>query len=94
MSEAIELNWSCHTPNLLKELLNNPGTGALIKPLQIFGHILFELGERAAELNDPKLNALMCRLTLYEMADPEMPDFDRSALDEIYKLAEEVTSNE
>lgn len=63
--------WKVHTPNLLKEIAQNSGNAILARPLQIFGEILYQVGERAAELNDPKLNALMLRLTIYEEADPE-----------------------
>lgn len=80
--------WKVDTPRLLKEVLNNPGTGILSVPLNILGHILYELGERASELNDPKLNALMCRLAIYSQADPDSTDYDaeltRKIIEEAY----------
>lgn len=63
--------WKVHTPNLLQEILTNEGMGIMHKPLSIFGRLLAEVAERAAELNDPALNVLMLRLTLYDAADPE-----------------------
>lgn len=62
--------WKVNTPQLLKEIMSNNGVGILSKPLTIFGRLLAEVGERASELNDPKLNALMCRLAIYEESDP------------------------
>lgn len=68
--------WRVHTPNLLKEILNNPGTAILSKPLAIFGRILADVGERAAIINDKELNKLMIRLAIYSVADPASPDYD------------------
>jgi len=65
--------WSCHTPNLLTEILNNPGTGILRVPFNIFGKMLAEVADRAIILDDPELNILMLRLTLYEVADMDIP---------------------
>lgn len=76
-----------HTPNLLKELMNNPGTGVLNVPVSVFARLLAAVATRASELNDPELNALMCRLTLYDIADPESGDYDREAVQAVYKLA-------
>jgi hypothetical protein len=45
--------------------------------------LLNRVGERASQLNDPKLNALMARLTIYEVADPKSPSFDQTVLDDL-----------
>ena len=83
------LHWKVHTYGLLREILTNTGTGILRVPLGIFGQLLFAVGERAAELNDPQLNALMVRLAIYTCADPESPDFDQAlckrVLAEVFK---------
>ena len=69
----INLQWKVHTPTLLKEMLNNnPGMECFRIPLSVFGLLLYQVGERAAQLNDPELNDLMMRLTIYEEADPEI----------------------
>ncbi len=68
--------WRVHTPNLLRELLSNNGAEALTRPVQIFSSLLLQVAARAIELNDPKLNALMCRLALYTIADPQSPDYN------------------
>lgn len=68
----MNLEWKCHTPNLLREVMNNEGAEILAKPLEIFGHLLHRVAQRATELNDPELNILMLRLTLYDAADQEL----------------------
>lgn len=78
--------WSVHTPNLLEEVLSNPGAAALNIPINILGKILYAVAERAGELNDEKLNALMMQLTLYSVADPESPDYDVNIVAEHRKL--------
>jgi len=77
--------WKVHTPNLLSEILSNPGTGILEKPVKIFSILLAKVSERAIELDDKELNKLMIRLTLYENADPENPEYDS---DEIKRYLE------
>ena len=64
------LQWKVNTPQLLKEIMGNNETQPLRIPISILGKLLAEVGERASELNDPKLNALMCRLAIYEESDP------------------------
>jgi hypothetical protein len=78
--EKIKAEWKVHTPNLLVEILNNQGSSILERPLQIFANILYKVSERASEINDPELNQLMARLTMYEMADPELKGHDPEAL--------------
>lgn len=70
------VQWRVNTPQLLKEIIGNNETSVLSKPLAIFGRILAEVGERASEINDPKLNALMCRLAIYEVSDPYNSNYD------------------
>jgi hypothetical protein len=82
-----KIQWRVHTPNLLKEVLANSSAGILEKPLNILGKLLAMVGERAAELNDPELNALMLRLTIYSAADPDSPDYDQDVVDEYLKQA-------
>ncbi len=81
-TESNKLRWRVNTPQLLKEIMENNETQPLRMPLTIFADILAEVGERASELNDPKLNALMCRLAVYEVADPYSPEYDRELTNE------------
>ena len=68
--------WRVHTAALIREIIQCcTGASALSTPLSIFASILAQVADRAAELNDPKLNALMCRLTMYEQADPYSKDY-------------------
>lgn len=83
VSDTVKLGWKVHTPNLLAEILNNEGTGMLVRPLQMFGRLLAMVAERASELNDPEMNKLMCRLTLYSVADPTSPDYNAETLDKV-----------
>ncbi len=77
------LEWKVNSGQLLKEILNNPNTAILTSPLKIFSGILAEVGQRASELNDPKLNALMCRLAIYSISDPFSGEYDSKLTNEI-----------
>lgn len=88
MSNKRELNWSFHTVNFLREIGINPTLSVIRQPINIFGQILHEVATRASELNDPKLNALMVRLTLYEIADPESPEYNKALCDQILDSAQ------
>ncbi len=71
------MKWRVNTPVFLKEIGdNNSQMGIIRKPLMIFASILGEVASRASELNDDKLNALMCRLALYEISDPYSKYYD------------------
>lgn len=90
---SVNVQWKVHSARLLNEILNsNPGMGILEKPINIFGKLLAAVGDRAAELNDPQLNALMIRLTIYSVADPTSPDYDKTVCDAILAAANEATS--
>jgi len=83
IKEEIPMLWRVNTAQLLKEVINgNPTAWGLQKPLQILGIMLSELGEIASEINDPKLNAMMCRLAIYECADQYSENFDKDLAEE------------
>lgn len=66
-----KMEWRVNTPAFTKELIEaHPSPGALIGAMNIFRQVLAEVAERASEMNDPVLNALMCRLALYGESDP------------------------
>lgn len=78
------LVWRVNTPGLLQEIAQNTKEGWAVNiPLQILAGILYEVGQRAAELNDDKLNALMCRLSIYAIADPSDESFDQDLVNKI-----------
>lgn len=77
MSNELKLVWKVHVPNLLQEIGNsNPNMWIMAAPLNILSHILQEVGQRCAKIDDPKLNALMCRLSIYAEADPTDENYD------------------
>jgi hypothetical protein len=77
-----KMQWRVNTPGLLKEIAQfTKEGGALRIPISVFGNLLAEVGERAAELNDDKLNALMCRLAIYEISDPYNENYDKELCD-------------
>ena len=62
------LKWRVHTPNLLKEIVeNNPTAWTLRTPVLLFRQILTTLAECAIRLDNPELNVLMLRLQLYDV---------------------------
>lgn len=83
ITDKFAASWTCHTPNLLKEILNNPSCWILTRPLQIFGRQLFQVAEIAARINDPELNKMMVIMTLYECANPESPNYDQELCDKV-----------
>jgi len=87
--KIVEAGWKVHTPNLLMEIMNNPGTGILHVPINIFGKLLAEVAERAIALDDTELNALVIRLTLYSTADPTSPDYNERMCREVMVAARE-----
>lgn len=79
------LEFKINTPQFLKEVFNeNPKLGVVFKiPANIFREYLIQIANRAAELNDPKLNAIMCQMALYSIADPYSPEFNKSITEKI-----------
>ena len=86
VDKDITLRWKVNTPQLLKEIMSNNGMSILFQPINIYKDLLAELAERAIELNDPKLNALMCRMALYEESDPYSKDYNAKLTNEVIEL--------
>ena len=74
MSEFLE--WKVATYSLFKEIISNSQTAALKIPLNILLVLLKQVGQRAIELDDPQMNALMLRLGLYSISNPDDPEFN------------------
>ena len=72
---------------LLSEILENDQLSTLERPIQKFASILDQVSIRCSQLNDPELNKLMCRLTLYSIADPECDDYDKEMINKILSNA-------
>ena len=63
------------TAALLKEVAECGGNVGILKiPLNIFTTLLWQVAQRATEINDPELNILMLKLTLYEIQYDEFCD--------------------
>jgi hypothetical protein len=70
------MTFSVNTIGLLTEIVESGldrRMGVLKTPINIFRNLLGQVAERAAELNDPKLNVLMLRLWLYEASPEDIP---------------------
>lgn len=65
--------WSfdVNTPQFLKEACENSNGGMYAVCWNIFRNLIAQVAERATELNDPVLNALMIRMNLYEIPNKE-----------------------
>lgn len=72
------LEWKICTPAFLQEVFGSyPGKGGvLFQPANIFRELIAEVAQRATEINDPILNALMCRMALYSVSDPYDKEFN------------------
>jgi len=70
------LKWKVHTHGLFKEILDQDGMRMLNKPINILLDLLRQVAQRATELNDPKMNELMVRLSLYSIANPEDQEYN------------------
>lgn len=91
--EEINLRWKVHVPNLLSEIMTNNETAIFRQPLYILRSILVEIAERSSELNDPVLNALMCRLALYEISDPTSKEYNAELVNSIIDEAERIKAH-
>ncbi len=78
-----KLKWRIHTPNILKEILNNPGIGIFKIPISVLIELLYLVAKRASILNDPELNSLMARLTLYDVSDPLSKGYNKKTSDKL-----------
>lgn len=65
---------------MLKEMMINKEVTALKIPVVVFGDILKKVAQRAAEINDPKMNALMMKLALYECSNPDSKEYSHEVV--------------
>jgi len=83
-----KLKWKIATYELFKEILGNPNCVLLTQPINILLGLLRETAQRCTEINDPKLNALMIRLGLYDISNPSDPKFDQKLVEKYLKILE------
>jgi len=75
--------------NTFEILRNIPWSGnPAAEKLPQLAELLTAVSSRAGELDDPKLNALMCRLGLYSIADPASPDYNPGMVERVIAQAE------
>lgn len=67
VKDAFKMTFRVHTPNLFKELWDCSGMKIYRSVMQIWLLLLNEVAQRATEINDPVLNALMLKLRLYDI---------------------------
>jgi hypothetical protein len=94
MEKTENLEFRVHTPCLLKEIADCslPKTAGVLKiPLNQLRILLIKVAKRASQINDPKLNALMCMLTLYDISDPLSEGYDPELVSNIMDKAEKET---
>lgn len=98
MKKTEQLEFRIHIPNLLKEITDNgfgamPNGGLLFIPMNQFRIWLLQVSQRALELNDPKLNLLMCRGAMYAESDPaDKENYDPSIIGKLEKQVRAITS--
>jgi hypothetical protein len=76
----IENEWKVNGPGLLEEIAScaiPKSMGVLKFPLNIFKSLLYQVAERAIELDDYELNVLMIRLALYDNCLPSDVGYDK-----------------
>ena len=66
-----QMTFDVNTPQFLKEAAENCRGGMYSICWNIFIQLLADVAERATELQDPVLDALMIKLNLYEVPNSE-----------------------
>ena len=65
-----QLFYKVHLPNLLNEVMSNPGTWILMAPMTITKNILWQMAEDALKSGNKRWIAYCGRLGLYEACVP------------------------
>ena len=68
----LDMKWKVHLPNLVIEILKNPGTHMLVQPLHIMKMVMGEIAETASEQQNYEIMSICGRLALYEQCDPDV----------------------
>ncbi len=86
-----DMCWKVHVPGLLQEIVGCSNQPILKIPLNMFRLLLSATADRASELNDPQLNALMCKMGLYAIADPyDKENYDPKRVTKILREADRI----
>lgn len=85
-----ELLWKSHVRNLFDEILTNPGTSILRRPLQITISILGVAAQYAADTNNEVMIGYFARLAIYTFSDPtNHAEYDKERTDYYIKKTQE-----
>jgi hypothetical protein len=90
-NKKFDAEFKVNTAGLLNEILCNEQIGILEKPIKIFGRLLYRVADRAAALNDPELNLLMCKLALYSVSDPSSDEYDQGVMEKVQKAVDNIS---
>lgn len=94
IKDAFGMTFRVHTPNLFKELWDCSGMRIYGRVIKIYLALLNEVAQRATEINDPVLNALMLKLRLYEVEkESDIPKLI-DKLKEEYEQSKQIKQNE
>jgi hypothetical protein len=88
------MQWKLHVPRLLNEIehfaMQPAEMAALRRPFQSFRALLNDVAIRCSEINDPVLNALMCQMALYQIANPDDDGYDLQETKRVMMLAQSI----
>lgn len=83
--------WKVHSRSLIEEVIKGSGQPIYKIPLTMLYRLLQGVAREASRLNDPRLNALMCKLALYAVADPEDKEhYNPKLVDRIFCRADRI----
>ena len=90
--ENLNMQFKLHVPRLLNEIetfaMQPSEMAALRLPFQSFRTLLNDIAIRCSEINDPILNALMCQMALYQIANPDDDGYDLAETKRVMMLAQ------
>lgn len=95
-TENLNMLWKLHVPRLLNEIetfaMQPSEMAALRLPFQSFRTLLNDIAIRCSEINDPILNALMCQMALYQIANPDDDGYDLAETKRVMMLAQSIVA--
>jgi len=83
MAKKLKLKYKSNVKGMFREIVEaNQQMWIMKLPLQLTYEILTELAVECSEIDNPKLNAFMMRLGLYDVSDVESENFDLKFMNE------------
>ena len=94
IKNAFKMTFRVHTPNLFKEMWECSGMRIYAKVIRIYLALVNDVAQRATEINDPVLNALMLKLRLYDVEkESDIPKLIDKMKEE-YEQSKPIKQNE